>query len=113
MLTTSTRAMNQSLTAQLIKIDSASLRNQSDPSKLKGRYYSPELNKSYRITKKKGGLRLTFLHIMHSPLISFGNGTYYTEFFGGNILRFKQEQDGKTSLLFSREGIKDLYFIKR
>lgn len=97
----------------LLKVDSSSLNNHSNLSDLKGRYYSAELAKTYRITKKKGSLRLTFLRVMHSPLISLGNDIYYTEFFGGNILRFKKGNDGKLSLLFSREGVKDLYFEKR
>lgn len=97
----------------LLKVDSSSLNNRSNLSDLKGRYYSAELAKTYRITKKKGSLRLTFLRVMHSPLISLGNDIYYTEFFGGNILRFKKGKDGKLSLLFSREGVKNLYFEKR
>jgi hypothetical protein len=97
----------------LIKIDSASIEVHSQPIELKGRYYSPELKKTYCITKKQNTLRLSFLRIMHSPLTSLGNDKYYTEFAGGNILRFEKGADGKTLMLFSREGIKDLYFIKR
>jgi hypothetical protein len=97
----------------LVKIDSASLKLHSKPSELKGSYYSPELKKTYRITRKKNTLRLSFLHIMHSPLTSLGNDMYYAEFFGGNIVRFERGTDGKMSILFSREGVKDLYFHKR
>lgn len=100
-------------TLNLIKIDSASLNLRSQPSELKGRYYSPELKKTYRITTKKNTLRLSFFHIMHSPLTSLGKDMYYAEFFGGNVLRFERETDGSLSMLFSREGIKDLNFIKR
>ena len=97
----------------LVKVDSSLVRIHSDLSDLKGRYYSAELRKTYRITQKNGSLRLTFLRVMHSPLLSLGNDMYYTEFFGGNIIRFKKGQDDKFSLFFSREGIKDLYFEKR
>lgn len=97
----------------LAKIDSASSKLHSKLSELKGRYYSPELKKTYRITRKKNTLRLSFLHIMHSPLTSLGNDMYYAEFFGGNILRFEKGTDGKSKMLFSREGVKDLYFERR
>lgn len=98
---------------EMTKIDSASLKLHSPASELKGRYFSPELQKSYRITKKNSALRLSFFHIMHTPLISLGKDRYYTEFFGGNVLQFKRSADGKTSMYLSREGIKDLQFVKR
>ena len=98
---------------KLMKIDSTSLNLHSSASDLKGRYFSQELQKTYRITKKNGSVRLSFLRIKHFPLISLGNDFYYTEFFGGNVLKFKRSADGKMSMYFSREGIKDLHFVKR
>jgi CubicO group peptidase (beta-lactamase class C family) len=95
-----------------IKLDPVSI-DAATQAKIKGRYFSNELNKTYRITKKKNTLRLTFLHILHSTLTPIADNTYYTEFAGGNVLKFETGSDGRVRLLFSRDGIKNLEFVKQ
>lgn len=92
---------------RFVKSDSSSF--QKNNSRRKGRYYSAELGKHYRITYKKGYLRLSFMRIIHSRLYPVGESIFYSEFAGGNILSFVQER-GKDILLFSRDGIKELRF---
>lgn len=93
-----------------IKSDSTSF--QESNRHFKGKYYSAELDKNYRIIYKKGYLRLSFYGIVQSKLYPIGENTFYSEFVGGNILRFKTNGDNVT-MSFNRDGIKNLRFSQR
>lgn len=80
---------------------------------LRGRYYSPELKKTYRITHKKGILRLSIFRIVHVPLTLISAQTFIADFNGTNVISFHQFNSGEKQLYFSREGIKNLVFIKQ
>ena len=93
------------------KIDSASFSHQIRH--YEGVYYSDELRKRYRITYKHGRLRLSFFRMIHIDLHPIGKDLFYGSFSGDNILQFTPGEAGRHTLLFNRDGIRNLHFRKK
>lgn len=87
--------------------------SKADLSRWKGKYYSQELNKVYRITYKRDQLRLSIFRVYHVPLKNIDNQTFMADFMGNNVLEFSETASSQKVMKFSRLGIKNLHFTKK
>ncbi|OUJ70372.1 serine hydrolase domain-containing protein [Hymenobacter crusticola] len=79
-----------------------------------GRYYSPELNQQYRLTVRRGQLRLSLYRLVHVPLQPLAGNRFLADLQGHNCLAFQRDQAGTlTGFTFHREAINGLIFRRR
>ncbi|WP_210490156.1 serine hydrolase domain-containing protein [Rufibacter aurantiacus] len=97
----------------LEKVDSA----QYTPQVLEqftGTYYSPELKKRFRVTARKGQLRLSLFRLVHLPFLSVAGHRFLFDLQGNNCLEFQVGKDGRLEgFTFSREAVTRLWFVKK
>jgi hypothetical protein len=78
-----------------------------------GRYYSPELDKHYRITVRRGKLGLRLYRLFHVPFLPLAGDRFLADLMGNNCLVFEKNAQGAvTGFTFNREGVTHLSFRK-
>jgi CubicO group peptidase (beta-lactamase class C family) len=89
----------------------------STPHELKaytGTYYSPELNKNYHLSVRRGKLGLRIFHLIHIPFQAMEGNIFLADLMGNNSLLFNTDDRGKISgFQFSREGVHKLKFMRK
>jgi CubicO group peptidase (beta-lactamase class C family) len=79
-----------------------------------GIYYSPELNKRYHLSVRKGRLGLRIFHFMHIPFQALAGDLFLADLMGNNSLLFTKNDKGEiTGFEFSREAVHTLQFFKK
>ena len=82
--------------------------------KYTGKYYSPELNKTYRLTERKGKLGIQLFGIIHIPFQPLEGNRFLADLQGNNCLIFTMdEKEQVTGFTFNREAISNLVFIRK
>jgi hypothetical protein len=78
-----------------------------------GKYYSKELNFTYRLTIRKGKLGLSIFRLVHIPFTPMENHLFLADLMGNNTLIFQTNAAGKiTGFQFNRDGVSGLLFEK-
>lgn len=79
-----------------------------------GRYYCPELDQSYRLTVRRGQLRLSLYHVVHVPFQALEGDQFLADLQGHNCLVFQRNPAGAvTGFTFNREAVSGLLFVRR
>ena len=79
-----------------------------------GTYYSPELNKSYHLSVRKGKLGLRIFYFIHIPFQALAGDIFLADLMGNNSLLFRKNDKGEiTGFEFSREAVHTLQFFKK
>jgi CubicO group peptidase (beta-lactamase class C family) len=83
----------------------------ADLRRLAGRYYCPELGQHYRLTARRGQLRLSLYRLVHVPLQPVAGDKFLADLQGHNCLAFQRDAAGAiTGFSFHREAINGLRF---
>jgi hypothetical protein len=81
--------------------------------KYAGKYYSPELDKHYRLTVRKGKLGMRLFLLFHIPFQPMEGNLFLASLMGNNSFVFEQNSAGKiTGFRMNRESIHHLEFKK-
>lgn len=87
------------------------------PAELKafaGSYYSPELDKTYHLSVRRGKLGLKVYSLIHFRFEAMEGDLFLVDLAGNNSLTFTKDENGNiTGFQFSREGIYNLRFIRK
>ncbi|QNF34477.1 beta-lactamase family protein [Adhaeribacter swui] len=87
--------------------------NPENLKKYASRYYSPELNKTYRLTVKKGKLGLKIYGIIHVPFQPLEGNQFLADLIGNNCFIFQSDTAGNiTGFSFNRNGVTNLTFTR-
>jgi hypothetical protein len=79
-----------------------------------GAYYSPELDKTYHLSVRRGKLGLRIFYLFHIPFQAMEGNLFLADLMGSNSLVFTKDASQKiTGFQFSREGVHQLKFIKK
>ncbi|QHT66538.1 beta-lactamase family protein [Rhodocytophaga rosea] len=79
-----------------------------------GKYYSKELNFTYRLTLRKGKLGLRIFRLIHIPFTPMENHLFLADLMGNNTLVFQTNAAGIiTGFHFNRDGVSGLLFEKK
>ncbi|UOQ51353.1 hypothetical protein [Hymenobacter cellulosivorans] len=79
-----------------------------------GRYYSAELNQHFRLTQRRGQLRLSLYRLVHVPFVALEGHRFLADLQGHNCVAFQLDPAGKvTGFTFHREAINGLVFQRQ
>ncbi|RDC63784.1 serine hydrolase domain-containing protein [Adhaeribacter pallidiroseus] len=79
-----------------------------------GCYYSPELDKTYRLGIKKGKLGLKLFGLFHIPFQPLEGNRFLMDFIGNNSIIFQSDATGRiTGFSFNRRAITNLAFTRK